>query len=147
MIKLVEYKHDSLIADLKKPCVIEEGFIPTMDKLCYYADKNELFLYHISSYRKTANVKGAIVTPAQMSNHMIGHAIDCNLLDGGKLWNSIEMRKGLTGNVKAFIDEVTKDKSMRWGGNFSKKDEVHFDDGLNIRNPKLWHEIFKAINK
>lgn len=144
---IVEYKHDSLITDIRKPCMVHSDFIPIMDKLCYYADQNELFLYHISSYRKTANVIGAIVTPAQMSNHMIGHAIDCNLLDGGKLWNSIEMRKGLIGNVKKFIDMVNADKSMRWGGNFSKKDEVHFDDGLNIRNPKKWHEIFKELNK
>ena len=90
---------------------------------------------------------GAIVVPAKMGNHLIGHAIDCNLVDGKLFWNSIKMREGLTGNAKKFIDLVRAGKILRWGGDFHDKDEVHFDDGLNLSDAKKWHEIHDYLVK
>lgn len=137
-IGIVEYKHDALIGN---PCFIEVSFIPKMDLLCYYAIQCNVKLYIISSRRKSVVVSGAIVEPAKMGNHLVGHAVDCNIVDGKDFWNSIKMRAGLTGNVKKFIDMVIDGKILRWGGLFHDKDEIHFDDGLNLCNPKKWHEI------
>lgn len=76
-------------------------------------------------------VKGAVVTPATKSQHLIGHAIDCNIIDG-KSWNSSKdfKAKKQTENAKKFIKEMKK-KSFRWGGNFSDVDTPHFDSLLN----------------
>jgi hypothetical protein len=142
MIKIVEYKNEVLVG---KPCFIEESFMPKMDLLCFYAKQSGIKLYIISSYRKSTHVSGAIVDPAKMGNHLIGHAIDCDLVDGKIFWNSIKMREGLTGNAKKFIDLVISGKILRWGGLFHEKDEVHYDDGLNLSNPEKWHEIHNYL--
>jgi len=143
-IKIVPYLHDALVG---KPCFIEASFIPKMDLLCYYAVQCDIKIYNISSYRKSTNVPGAIVHPAKMGNHLVGHALDGNLVDGKIFWNSIKMREGLTGNAKKFIDLVRAGKILRWGGDFHDKDEVHFDDGLNLSDAKKWHEIHDYLVK
>ncbi len=141
-IGIVEYKHEALVG---KSCFIEVSFIPKMDLLCYCAIQADVKLYMISSRRKTTKIAGAIVKPAEMGNHLIGHAVDCNIVDGKTFWNSIKMREGLSGNAKKFIDLVIASKVLRWGGLFKAKDEVHFDDGLNLRNPEKWHEIHNYL--
>ena len=72
-------------------------------------------------------VSGAVVTPASKSQHLIGHAIDCNIIDGDN-WNSSKTFKDKkeSENAKKFISAM-KEKGMRWGGNFSKVDTPHFD--------------------
>lgn len=72
-------------------------------------------------------VSGAVVTPASKSQHLIGHAIDCNIVDGDN-WNSSKTfkEKKESDNAKKFIAAM-KEKGMRWGGNFSKVDTPHFD--------------------
>ena len=76
-------------------------------------------------------VTGSVVPPASKSQHLIGHAIDCNIVDG-KSWNSSKdfKKKLQTENAKKFI-KAMKLKSYRWGGNFSKVDSPHFDSQLN----------------
>ena len=141
-MKIVQYKHDALVG---KPCLIEEGFIVALDRLCFYANEFGLKLYVNSSYRNSTVVDGAIVTPATLSNHLIGHAIDANIVDGKTFWNSKKMEAGLTGNVLKFIETVRKDTVLRWGGDFHEKDVVHFDDGLNIHNLVKWHELYNDL--
>jgi len=72
-------------------------------------------------------VSSAVVTPVSKSQHLIGHAIDCNIVDGDN-WNSSKTFKDKkeSENDKKFIAAM-KDKGMRWGGNFSKVDTPHFD--------------------
>ena len=72
-------------------------------------------------------VSGAVVTPASKSQHLIGHAIDCNIVDGDN-WNSSKTfkDKSESENAKKFIAAM-KEKGMRWGGNFSNIDTPHFD--------------------
>lgn len=72
-------------------------------------------------------VRGAVVTPATKSQHLIGHAIDLNIHDGGTVVTSAHYRaKTETENAKSFI-EAMKERGLRWGGNFSKMDPPHFD--------------------
>jgi hypothetical protein len=34
--------------------------------------------------------------------------------------------------------QIRGDPVLRWGGDFSVRDVVHIDDGLNIHNPSQW---------
>jgi len=72
-------------------------------------------------------VTSAVVTPASKSQHLIGHAIDCNIVDGDN-WNTSKTFKDKkeSENAKKFITYM-KEKGMRWGGNFSNVDTPHFD--------------------
>ena len=108
------------------------------------AGKYGIIIHVTSSFRPDANVTGAIVTPATHSNHMIGHAIDCNLSSDGAYYNSKKMQSD-TGKIRKFIDEV-KLSGMRWGGDFGKPDPVHFDDGLNIKDMDLWKRKYAEIH-
>ncbi len=76
-------------------------------------------------------VTGSVVAPATKSQHLIGHAIDCNIVDG-KSWNSSSdfKKKKQTANADKFIKQM-KNKLFRWGGNFSNIDTPHFDKKLS----------------
>jgi len=76
-------------------------------------------------------VTGSVVPPATKSQHLIGHAIDCNVVDG-KSWNSSSdfKKKKQTANADKFI-KLMKKGLFRWGGNFSNIDTPHFDKQLN----------------
>lgn len=138
-----EYKHSALTG---RPCMIENGFIPSMDIICATAEKHKIKIYITSSFRTDLVVPGAIVDPAEKGNHLAGHAIDCNLIDSaGKWWNHVALDNP-TGDVLAFITEVTE-AGVRWGGAFQKKDDVHFDDGLNLKDPQRWKEIYSEVHK
>jgi hypothetical protein len=139
MIKIVEYKNDSLTG---KACFVEENFIPSMNLICGYAKDCGIKLHINSSNRDDLNVKGAIVTPAKKGNHLVGHAIDCNLIDGKVFWSSTMLEGKLTGNVLKFITLIQNSKLVRWGGDYKKRDVIHFDDGLNVMAPKKWLELY-----
>jgi D-alanyl-D-alanine carboxypeptidase len=125
-------------------CDIDEDFEPTLVKMNEIAQKYNITIHVNSSFRVDANVKGAIVKPATHSNHMIGHAIDCNLSYGGAFYNSAKMQTD-TGVIRQFINEV-KASGMRWGGDFGKPDPVHFDDGLNIKDMTTWTAKYNKLH-
>jgi len=131
-------------SNFKGDCTIDEDFEPSLIKMNAIAQKYNITVHVNSSFRVDANVRGAIVTPATHSNHMIGHAIDCNLELAGGFYNSSRMQTD-TGVVRQFINEV-KAAGFRWGGDFGKQDPVHFDDGLNIHNMALWTEKYNKLH-
>ena len=140
-MKIIKYTHKVLTGS---DCIIEESFQTILNVLCGYAAICNLKLFITSSHRTSTYVPGAIVTPAMMSNHLVGHAIDCNIEDGKSFWNSKLLAGTLSGNVKDFIEKVQADKILRWGGDFHTRDVVHFDDGLNITNADIWHQLFNS---
>lgn len=78
-----------------------------------------------------APVSGAVVTPATRSQHLIGHAIDCNIVDGDN-WNT--SRTFAAGNQTTGADNLISDlkaAGFRWGGDFSNPDTPHFDKRLD----------------
>jgi hypothetical protein len=125
-------------------CTIDEDFEVTLTRINEIAQKYNITVLVTSSYRIDANVKGAIVTPATHSNHMIGHAIDCNLKHEGAVYNSTRMQndKDL---IRKFINEV-KAAGIRWGGDFGKPDPVHFDDGLNLKDMTVWTAKYQKLH-
>ena len=130
-------------SNFKGNCTIDDDFESTLIKINEIARKYNITVHVNSSYRADAIVPGAIVKPATQSNHMIGHAIDCNLMHQGKFYNSKLMQSD-TGIVRQFINEL-KTHGIRWGGDFNKPDPVHFDDGLNINDMTAWMTKYNKI--
>ncbi|MEO8414488.1 MAG: M15 family metallopeptidase [Ginsengibacter sp.] len=133
-----------IASNFKGDCTIDEDFEPALIKMNEIAQQFDITVQVNSSFRIDANVKGAIVTPATHSNHMIGHAIDCNLVHEGAFFNSTRMQSD-TGIVRQFINEL-KAAGIRWGGDFGKPDPVHFDDGLNIKDMIAWTAKFNKLH-
>ncbi|MGH6927744.1 MAG: M15 family metallopeptidase [Dongiaceae bacterium] len=76
-------------------------------------------------------VGGAVVTPATNSQHLIGNAVDFNIKHDGKLIHSSKMKFAeLAQAPKDFITAV-KANDLRWGGDWEKRDPIHFDAFLN----------------
>lgn len=141
-MNLIKYKG----SNIRGECIISDGFVPSMNIINDTAKEHGLIFIMTSSKRNTLNVKGAIVEPAKMGNHFVGHGVDGNLQDEktGEYFNSKKMGDG-TGKDELFIQAVIK-KGVRWGGNFRTEDDVHFDDALNIKDPAKWHELNKIYN-
>lgn len=142
MAEIIDYKN----TNIQGSCRIEKGFVPYMDIVNAVCELHGFNFCMTSSKRESTLVPGAIVTPAQMSNHLVGHAVDGNLKEiaTGEWYNSKKMGDG-RGNDECVIREIEA-AGLTWGGEFRSKDEVHFDDRLNIKDPARWHELNKILN-
>lgn len=125
-------------------CTIDEDFEPYLIKMNERAKAYGIEVLVLSSLRFDTNVKNAIVVPAKKGNHLVGHGIDCNLRWKGKYFNSVKMQSA-TGVIRNFINDCKKD-GLRWGGDFKKRDPVHFDDGLNILQPEKYQEKYNKLH-
>ncbi|MDF1695115.1 MAG: peptidoglycan-binding protein [Saprospiraceae bacterium] len=131
------------------PCRADVQFKPMLEKINTYAEQAQVFIYVTSSFRTTTNVAGAIVTPATRSNHLAGHGIDMNIKYGnGGFANSKVLTKypDVPAPVRQFLTSIIDDPALRWGGNFSEKDPVHIDDGLNQNGP-AWDKRYELMQK
>jgi hypothetical protein len=130
------------------PARIDSDFEASLNSVNAAAVKNDVLVHVTSSFRTSTVVPGAVVTPAAKSNHMVGHAIDMNVEYGKKhasYCNSTCLGGTLPTAVKVFIDDV-KVAGLRWGGDFSDKDPVHIDDGLNVNDAAAWDARYKLIH-
>ena len=128
------------------PAVADADFLPALGQLEQLAAGHELTLYVTHAARlQRQTLAGAVVRPATRSNHLVGHAIDCNVRYRGRLYRSVELGDGgsLPAAVQAFLDAVRAHGTLRWGGDFG--DPVHFDDALNLRAPAVWDEKFPVV--
>lgn len=90
-------------------------------------------------------VTGAVVIPATKSQHLIGHALDCNIVDGDNWNNSLAFKNNkATDNAKKLIEEIKK-LGYRWGGNFGTVDTPHFDK--NIRSTDFSYDAKFFLNQ
>jgi peptidoglycan hydrolase-like protein with peptidoglycan-binding domain len=112
--------------------IVDAGFLAHLAALNAAAAGAHVKLLINQAFRIAgAPVGGAVVTPATKSQHLIGRAIDCNILDGAKLINSDAFKHGTqTAAAKAFVN-AAKAAGLRWGGDFGTPDFVHFDDFVN----------------
>ena len=71
--------------------------------------------------------RGAVVAPATRSQHLIGHAVDLNIVVGTTVVISSAFIAGTA--PKEATDFVTsvKAQGLRWGGDFGDRDPPHFD--------------------
>lgn len=71
--------------------------------------------------------RGAVVAPATRSQHLIGHAVDLNIVVGTTVVVSSAFIAGTA--PKEATDFVTsvKAQGLRWGGDFGDRDPPHFD--------------------
>lgn len=135
-----------------KPIEADSEFFPSLDKIDACAAAAGVTVFVTNSYRNEGqSLSGTVVTPVEQSNHGAGHAIDMNVTYQGDdkkdhdcnstcLADKVNQPKP----VKDFIDCVKK-AGLRWGGDFTKRDPVHIDDGLNVENPKRWGDRKKAV--
>jgi len=113
--------------------VIDEDFNAGLISLNSSASTNSITVSVNQTLRlQGAVISGAVVTPATKSQHLIGHGIDCNMIDGSiSLGKAAFVASTATQNAKNFI-EAAKASGLRWGGDFSAKnsdkfDPIHFD--------------------
>lgn len=124
------------------PLRVDEEFVPCVREIGHFARTCQVRIFVNSSLREPGKpVPGAIVDPARFSNHHVGHAIDMNVLVGDRLLSSTELRDlaHLPAPAAQFINAVRAKKGIyRWGGDFTKSDPVHIDNGLNVFMPKIY---------
>ena len=142
-MKLVNFTASNFQGD----CNVDEEFVPLLNQMNDIAIKHDMIVVITSSFRRDTNVSGAIVTPAQMSNHLVGHAIDCNVKSKttGEYFNSKKMGDG-TGDDELFLEDVDRNTDLRWGQAFNKPDSVHFDDALNIKKRDVWQQKYNSVH-
>ena len=148
--RLTTYKSSNIVGYDNQQIVVDLAFVPCMDKVNDYARENNVVICVTHSFReKNQKLTGAIVPPAIKSNHLVGHAIDMNVLFNDVLYESKDMYTTKWGtlplNVKNFLCQVRKDSSLQWGGDF--EDPVHIDDRLFDRNPELWKELYDTYQQ
>lgn len=137
---ITPFHHERFVG---KPLRADRDFVPFLERLAGFATSCDVRVHVTSSARDPhKNVHGAIVKPAKRSNHMVGHAIDMNLQSASGFFNSKALKKAkvasLPSEIRRFIQMVRRDDDLRWGGDFSKEDPVHIDDGLNLHHPEIW---------
>jgi hypothetical protein len=133
-----------------EPVRADADFEPHLDRLNGFARDCAVKIVVTSSFRQPGQeLRGTVVQPAQMSNHLVGHAIDMNLQSATGLFNSSALRRANLANLpvepRRFIQAVRDDPALRWGGDFATEDPVHIDDGLNVRDAALWQRKFRAL--
>ena len=137
--ELRHFSHERFIGDA---ITADEDFFPFLDRIAGFAKDTRLFVFVTSSTRDPGtDVRGAIVTPAKRSNHLVGHAIDMNLRsESGSFFNSKKLKDlaNQPKDVRDFIAKIRQDPDLRWGGDFTARDVVHIDDELNRKQPELW---------
>jgi hypothetical protein len=113
-----------------------------MDRL---AEQNNLQIRVQQSFRKAdGQITGSIVPPAERSNHLVGHAVDINIVYNGDTYTSSRLGNydNLPQAIKNFISGC-ESAGIRWGGRFTPSDPVHFDDGINLNN-RDWYDRWYA---
>jgi hypothetical protein len=109
--------------------VVDADFTGSLGLLNTAAKDAKVKLYITQAFRVAGvPVSGAVVTPATKSQHLIGHAIDCNILDGQTRVNSSAFADGTETDAADKFVKASKDAGLRWGGDFHPVDYVHFDD-------------------
>lgn len=148
-MSLVKFRTDNIHGALdshgvEKIVMVEASFFSYMVAMDASAKRYGIVVKVNQAVRyEGVKVNGAIVKPASHSCHLVGHAIDCNLLYKKRLYNSLDLQIP-NGEIRQFIDEC-KHNGLRWGGDFTPQDTVHFDSDLFHKNPVLWKNLHDEI--
>jgi hypothetical protein len=147
-VNIIEY-HSTLDVFRGATIRADEEFVPCLDFLGKLAQRNQIRIFITSSLREPNKpVANAIVSPAQFSNHHVGHGIDMNILLDDRLISSGELAniEALPTGPQTFLRTLQKmNGQFRWGGDFSKVDPVHIDNGLNVFHGAAYAEKLQAL--
>jgi len=152
---MINYSNTNIKGYQGKAITVHEDFVLYMDKMNESAKRLGLTVYVTNSIRTPDDkLSGVVFTPAKMSPHYIGHAVDLNLQSRKQWFNGDAMKReyeSRLGKVYSFIQEC-KSFGLRYGGDFhpdrnGRTDNVHFDSGIHVRNPERWHEIYDSLQK
>lgn len=140
---LKEYKGKNIKGLRGRQILIHKDFEKHLLQIDQYAQNNDIQLIVNQSYRNDGqSLSRTIVDPGKLSNHLAGFAIDFNIKRNGKKYFSNELKRGnlnkLPQEIQNFIDNIRKDKHLRWGGDFRKEDPVHIDYPINLKNKNSW---------
>lgn len=142
---MIVFKHKIFSCKPNIECLVDEDFEPLMKLFCDKAAQLGLNIYGNSFFRENSkHIQGAIVPPANMSNHFVAHAADINIIHNNIWLNTIELVKK-NQNAMLLI-QYAKSINLRWGGEFNTPDFVHFDSGLNIHDPEKWHLLYNKYH-
>jgi len=150
-VVIINYVASNMVGLNGTAIEIDSDFRGAMDSVNGYAIANRVKVLVTHSLRRNpSHVPGAIVPPARRSNHLVGHAIDFNILYGPNFGSLCNARSGCLANpppeVHDFLNAVRSDPTLRYGGDFSTPDVVHIDDGLNTNHPDTWEAKYECIN-
>lgn len=107
---------------------VHSGFLEDLESIDEAAKAASIKLRINQAFRVAGvPVGGAVVKPATKSQHLIGNAIDWNIENDGKVILAAKtVYSQLPENVQGFLDAVKK-AGLRWGGDWSTRDPIHFD--------------------
>ncbi len=127
-------------------------FFPSLTAINTAAGTAGVKVFITNSFRATGQtLQGVIVPPADMSNHLVGHAIDMNVQYTDSSGVTHLANSSVLGQttppapVAAFIAGV-KAAGLRWGGDFLTPDVVHFDDNYNA-DAAQWQQKYGVIQQ
>lgn len=140
---LIEYKGKNIKGFRGRQILIHRDFKKYLEQIDRYAVDNNIELIINQSYRSDKQtLSRSIVKPSKLSNHLAGFAIDFNIKSNGKMYFSSDLeRKNLSklpDNVQNFINEIRKNKELRWGGDFQRQDPIHIDCPINLISKNRW---------
>lgn len=133
-----------------EPILAHVDFHAALRRLDAYAARVGAKLHVTRSFRRReGGTPGAPVPASQRSNHLVGHAIDADVVLPGYWLGardlSREHLRALPAEVRYLIQQIREDGELRWGGDFVHPDPTHVDDDLYGRDPEAWmrklHEI------
>ncbi len=126
----------------KGELVLDAAFLPDLRALDGAAAARGLIILVNQVFRRQGDaVSGAIVPPSTRSQHLIGHALDLNLMDGRVVNNSaLQIAGKWTPAAKDFAAHAMG-LGLRWGAKFSPTDPVHFDRRVDA-GAALWDAKF-----
>jgi len=112
--------------------LVNAAFVDAIRKLNAAAEATGVSLHINQTFRRDdVPPSGAVVPPAKKSQHLVGHAVDLNVIDGAVTNTAAMFMSGTaTPGAMAFV-RAAKTAGLRWGGDFAVRDPIHFDDFLD----------------
>jgi len=143
---LIEYNGANIKGLRGRQILIHKDFKKYIEQIDRYAIDNNIELIINQSYRSDKqNLSRAIVEPGKLSNHLAGFAIDFNIKSNGIKYLSNDLKRGnlskLPDNIQNFINDIRKNKDLRWGGDFQREDPIHIDNPINLKSKNNWIEF------
>lgn len=142
---LVEYNGKNIKGLRGRQILIHKEFQKYVEQIDRYAINNNVKLIINQSYRSDIQILSrTVVKPGKLSNHHAGFALDFNIKSKGVKYFANDLKRSnisdLPDNIQNFINEIRKNKDLRWGGDFRIEDPVHIDYPLNQKSYNSWIE-------